>query len=125
MIDDVEAVLNLLAEGLRLFNHTVHAARSGQEGVEIFMRETIDVVICDLGMPDMTGWDVSREVMKLCLDRGVPKTPFALLTGWGDQIREIEKMRSAGVDRIITKPINISQAVDVIQALVKARGNSA
>ena len=84
------------------------------------MRETIDVVICDLGMPDMTGWDVSRQIMKLCLDKGVPKTPFALLTGWGDQIREIEKMRSAGVDRIITKPINISQAMDVIQELVKA-----
>ncbi len=119
VIDDVEAVLNSLAEGLRLFNHTVHAARSGREGVELFMRETIDVVVCDLGMPDMTGWDVSRQVMKACLDRGVPKTPFALLTGWGDQIREIEKMKSTGVDKIITKPINISQAMHVIQELVK------
>jgi signal transduction histidine kinase/ActR/RegA family two-component response regulator len=124
LIDDIEVVLNSLADGLRLFNHTVHTARSGQEGLEIFMREPIDVVICDLGMPDMTGWDVSRQLKKLCLDKGVPKTPFALLTGWGDQIREIGKMRSAGVDRILTKPINMSQVVDVIQALVKPRQNS-
>ena len=124
LIDDVEEVLNSLTEGLRLFGHTVQTARSGQEGLEIFMRETIDVVICDLGMPNMTGWDVSRQVMKLCSDRGVPKTPFALLTGWGDQIREIEKMRSAGVDRILTKPIDISEALDVVQALVKARENN-
>jgi signal transduction histidine kinase/ActR/RegA family two-component response regulator len=121
VIDDVEEVVNLLAEGLSLFNHAVHKALSGQEGLEIFMREVIDVVICDLGMPNMTGWDVSNKVMKLCSDKGVPKTPFVLLTGWGDQIREIEKMRSAGVDRILTKPINISQAGDVIQKLVKAR----
>jgi CheY-like chemotaxis protein len=125
VIDDLEVVLSSLADGLRLLNHTVRTARSGQEGVEIFMRETIDVVICDLGMPDMTGWDVSKRLMKLCLDKGVPKTPFALLTGWGDQIREIGKMRSAGVDRILTKPINITQVADVVQALVKVRRNSA
>jgi signal transduction histidine kinase/CheY-like chemotaxis protein len=124
VIDDVEEVVNLLAEGLSLFNHTVHKAISGQEGLEIFMREAIDVVICDLGMPDMTGWDVSRQVMKLCRDRGVPKTPFALLTGWGDQIREIEKMKSSGVDRIITKPVDILQTMDAINHLVKARENS-
>jgi signal transduction histidine kinase/FixJ family two-component response regulator len=118
VIDDVEEVVNLLADGLSLFNHAVHKALSGQEGLEIFMREAIDVVICDLGMPQMTGWDVSRQVMNLCRDRGVPKTPFVLLTGWGDQIRETEKMRSAGVDRVITKPIDVSQAMDVIYALV-------
>jgi signal transduction histidine kinase len=120
VIDDFEEVLNLLGEGLRLFNHTVHTARSGQQGVEIFMREPIDVVICDLGMPDMTGWEVSRQIAKLCIDRGVPKTPFALLTGWGDQIRETEKMRSTGVDKIITKPINIPQAMDLVYALVRS-----
>ena len=124
LIDDVEELLNSLAEGLRLFNHNVHAARSGQEGLETFMRESIDVVICDLGMPNMTGWDVSRRIMKLCAHRGVPKTPFALLTGWGDQIREIEKMRSTGVDKILAKPIDISEAIDVIQTLVKARESS-
>jgi signal transduction histidine kinase/ActR/RegA family two-component response regulator len=124
VIDDVEEVVNLLAEGLSLFNHTVHKALSGQEGLEIFMREVIDVVICDLGMPDMTGWDVSNKVMKLCRDKGVPKTPFALLTGWGDQIRETEKMRSVGVDRIVTKPVDISQTMDVINQLIKAREKS-
>jgi CheY-like chemotaxis protein len=109
-----------VTEGLKLFNHNVHAARSGHEGLEIFMRESIDVVICDLGMPNMTGWDVSGRIMKLCAHRGVPKTPFALLTGWGDQIREIEKMKSTGVDRILAKPIDISEAIDVIQTLVRA-----
>ncbi len=118
VIDDFEEVVDLLAEGLSLFNHTVYKALSGQEGLEIFMREAVDVVICDLGMPDMTGWDVSAKVMRLCNDRGVPKTPFALLTGWGDQIKETEKMRSAGVDRIITKPVDILQTMDAINQLV-------
>jgi hypothetical protein len=44
VIDDVEEVVNLLAEGLSLFNHTVHKALSGQEGLEIFMREVIDTI---------------------------------------------------------------------------------
>ena len=106
-IDDVEAVLGLLAEGLRAFNHTVHTALSGQEGIEIFERTPVDVVICDLGMPGMTGWEVGRRLKQICADRGLPKPPLLLLTGWGDQIRETEKMSSSGVDLIIGKPVDI------------------
>jgi FixJ family two-component response regulator len=122
VIDDVEAVLNSLAGGQVIQPHSSRGPFRPRR--REFSHQTVDVVIVISGCL-MTIWDVSRHVMKACLDRGVPKTPFALLTGWGDQIREIEKMKSAGVDRIITKPINISQAVDAIQALVRARPNSA
>ena len=121
VIDDIEEVLNLLAEGLREFNHTVHAARSGREGLEIFRREAIDVVVCDLGMPGMTGWEVGRRIMEVCREIGLTKTPFTLLTGWGDQVRELAKMRSAGVDRILVKPIDVPRLLDVLQELVEAQ----
>ena len=121
VIDDMEEVVNLLAEGIREFNHTVYAARSGEEGMEIFMREAIDVVVCDLGMPGMTGWEVGRRIKEVCRERGVTKTPFALLTGWGDQVREASKMKSAGVDRILVKPTDVPKLLDALQELVEAR----
>ena len=117
VIDDIDEVLTLLVESLREFNHTVLPARSGQEGIEIFMRKPIDVVICDLGMPGMTGWEVGERISEWCRKKGVVKTPFALLTGWGDQVREIAKMRSAGVDRILIKPIDVPKLLDALHEL--------
>ena len=62
-----------------------------------------------------------KDFLNLCLDRVLPKTPFALLKRWGHQINEIESMRSVGVDKIIIKPINMSEALGVINALVRPR----
>ncbi|HTY26269.1 MAG TPA: response regulator, partial [Desulfomonilaceae bacterium] len=76
-----------------------------------------DVVICDLGMPGMTGWEVGKRISEWCREKGVVKTPFALLTGWGDQVREIAKMRSAGVDRILIKPIDVPKLLDALHEL--------
>lgn len=114
----MEAVLGLLAEGLRGFNHTVHTARSGQEGIEIFERTPVDVVICDLGMPGMTGWEVGRRLKQICADRGLPKPPMLLLTGWGDQLGETEKMSSSGVDLIIAKPVDIPALLEALAQIV-------
>jgi signal transduction histidine kinase/CheY-like chemotaxis protein len=119
VIDDVEAVLDLLADALRECKHTVHTAQSGEEGIEIFKGRPVEVVICDLGMPGITGWEVSKQVAEICENRGIPKTPFVLLTGWGDQVREIERMSATGVNRILTKPVDLPQLLETIRGLVR------
>jgi signal transduction histidine kinase/CheY-like chemotaxis protein len=117
-IDDVEAVLGLFADGLTAFNHTVYTACSGQEGIEIFERTPVDAVICDLGMPGMTGWEVGRRLKQICSDQGLQKPPLVLRTGWGDQLRETEKMNSSGVDRIIAKPVDIPVLLEALALIV-------
>jgi len=118
-IDDSEPLVDLLADTLREFNHTVLAALSGQEGIRTFKDNPVDVVICDLGMPGMTGWDVAEQLREICRQRGVPKTPFVVLTGWGDQVGETEKMKKSGVDRILTKPVDVPELMEALHELVQ------
>jgi len=117
-IDDVEPILELVAETLRALNHSVLTAPSGAEGLRLFKDQSVDVVICDLGMPGMTGWDVGRQIEQICRNKGMPKTPFVLLTGWGDEVKDSAKMRESGVDRIVAKPFEIPQLLQLIREVV-------
>jgi PAS domain S-box-containing protein len=118
-IDDMQLLLSMLKEGLTEFGQTVLTALSGQEGLELFKRHEVDLVICDLGMPELNGWQVGKAIKNLCREKGVPKTPFILLTGWSGQFDEEQKMIESGVDAIVEKPVDISKLVGVIRDVVK------
>ncbi len=117
-IDDVEPILDLVAETRTALNHTVYTASSGAEGIRVFRNHPVDVVICDLGMPGMTGWEVGKQIEKICRDRGVPKTPFVLLTGWGEEIKNSVKMHESRVDRVMAKPFEIAQLLQLLREVV-------
>ena len=108
-------------EGLLSQNkHTVVSATSGKRAVELFKDSQFDIVICDLGMPDMNGWQVGKAIVDICREREAPKTPFILLTGWGGQNAEKEKIAESSVDHIIEKPIEINRLIRVMESLVQS-----
>lgn len=117
VIDDMEAILGSLKEGLTHFGHVVFTASSGEEGLAIFNENSIDLIICDLGMPRMNGWEVGRKIRSICDERHTPKTPFILLTGWGGQKTEVEKIGESGVDAVVEKPVNIANILTVIREI--------
>jgi PAS domain S-box-containing protein len=117
VIDDMQAVLDLLKAGLTRSGHVVVTASSGQQGLDIFKENPIDLVICDLGMPGINGWEVGKIIRSLCEERGIPKPPFILLTGWGGQKTEAEKISESGVDAVVEKPINIGSLREVVRQL--------
>ena len=117
IIDDMEPILTMLGDGLKEMGQTVYSAVSGKEGIEIFSRTPIDLVICDLGMPDMNGWQVGETIKSMCRQKGVPKTPFILLTGWGEQLDDERKIADSGVNRIMGKPVAFSELFQAIQDL--------
>ena len=61
------------------------------------------MVISDLGMPGMSGWDVGKAIRSICREKGIPKPPFILLTGWGGQELEKEKIAESGVDAVVSQ----------------------
>ena len=93
--DNREAMATLLGLG----GHHVTAAPSGHDGLRQFQPDSFDVVLTDLGLPDMTGWEVARHVKELS-----SKTPVALITGWGLNLAQ-EEIERRGVDLLIKKPI--------------------
>ncbi len=122
-IDDMEPIVEMLAEVMTQVGHKVLTATSGADAVEIFKQNKIDMVICDLVMPGMDGWKVGQAIASICAERGEPKTRFILLTGWAGQTMEQELIRKSGVDALFEKPIDIKKLLDTMGKLtVQATG---
>lgn len=123
LIDDDKPVVNILGKGLTRLGNKTFVAFSGPQGLEILEEHTVDAIICDLGMEGMDGWEVSGEVLSVCVERGIPKPPFILLTGWAGQLAEDEILYHPHVDRIVEKPITIVNLLDIVRKEIE-RGAS-
>ena len=101
VIDDELQVRATLAEMLEEQGHSVTQAPGGREGLSYLESnpELVDVVISDLGMPDMNGWDVAKSIQGRW-----PKLPVGLITGWGET--EITHEERSRVNFVITKPFD-------------------
>ncbi len=118
VIDDIVLIVMHLKGILTKHGQTVFSAKSGEEGMEIFKNNKIDIVICDLGMPGMNGYEVGKAVRTICQERGIPKTPFILLTGWDIKSEEQELIES-GVDAILKKPLDANKLLAHISKVVE------
>ncbi len=114
VIDDAPVIVMHFEGILTAHGHQLFSALSGEEALEIFSNNKIDMVICDLGMPSMNGWEVGKAIRAICKERGMRKTPFVLLTGWGGQDLEQEKIIESGVDSIVEKPIDNKKLMAVV-----------
>jgi PAS domain S-box-containing protein len=115
VIDDEETVRNVLSKMLVQFNHQVTVAGSGEEGIRLFGEKTFDMVLTDLGMPEMSGWEVCKSIKGM-----KPSTPVGMITGWGLEVDPYKK-DEAGVDFIITKPFDFKQIIHVVSETMKLR----
>jgi GAF domain-containing protein/anti-sigma regulatory factor (Ser/Thr protein kinase) len=112
VIDDEVSVLDIVAEVLSARGHAVTVAPGGREGLLSFSSGGYDLVMTDLGMPDMNGWDVLRAVKE-----SRPATPVLVLTGWGDTAAAPSGARPDGV---LTKPFHLKRlATAVSEALAR------
>jgi len=107
-IDDQAVILDLLAAMCQSLGYKIFAARNGMEGLKIFETHRPDIVISDLSMPGMSGWDLATKVKALS-----PETPVIIITGWGITV-DSDKMKQAGVDFILHKPFRLEQLSDLI-----------
>jgi two-component system, cell cycle sensor histidine kinase and response regulator CckA len=117
VIDDMQPVLRMLENGLKKYHQTVRTALSGHQGIKLFRESMPDVVVCDLGMPGMDGWEVGKHIRSICRETNIRKPAFILLTGWGGQMDERDKIAQCGVDAIVEKPVDILELERVMREL--------
>ncbi|HEY2956573.1 MAG TPA: ATP-binding protein [Candidatus Eisenbacteria bacterium] len=98
VVDDERAVRDLLVEMLVMLGHRGVACDGGETALSRFRPGAFDLVLTDLGMPGMSGWQVARSVR--ALDSGVA---LAFITGWGEEVGTAA-LREAGVDMVVSKP---------------------
>jgi DNA-binding response OmpR family regulator len=113
VIDDDERVRTLLRNILLFGGYRVIEASDGESGMRHLEKGGFDMVLTDLGMPGMNGW----EVTKLIKTR-IPQLPVALITGWGTDLDE-KKIKESGVDWIIGKPFQVNEILEVVNLFKK------
>jgi len=119
VIDDDLNIASLLERICAKAGHRVFKALSGDEGLVIFDREHVDLLLCDLGMPGMNGWDVGKAIRSVCQQKGITKPPFILLTGWGGQELEREKIAESGTDAVVAKPIDSATVIATVREVAE------
>lgn len=100
--DNVDAA-QMLSDLLELSGNEVTVAACGREALEALRRRRVDVVLCDLGIPDMSGYEVARAVRA---DPSLRDTPLVAVTGYG-QPEDRRRTAAAGFDDHLTKPVDL------------------
>jgi CheY-like chemotaxis protein len=113
LVDDDPNVNEVLELMLSQIGYDVTAVSHGQEAITLFKQGNYDLVITDLGMPDVSGWDVAEAVKQRS-----PETPVVLITGWGVQVDSAQRDK-AGVDGVIAKPFSRQTLSDEMVRLLK------
>ncbi len=116
VIDDEPEVAAVVQEVLSLEGHSVDTAFSGSDAIRMVRVTSYDLVLTDLGMPDMSGWDVAREVGEIR-----PDVPVALVTGWGSSLDE-QEVRRRGIAAIVHKPFEADELVRVALEVMARAG---
>jgi PAS domain S-box-containing protein len=118
VIDDEPEIAELLEEILAAEGHTVNTAVNGSDGVKLAALSEYDLVITDLGMPDLSGWEVARRI------RGrSPELPVVLVTGWGATL-DADDVREAGIAEVVHKPFEIDEILRATSRLLRGEGSS-
>ncbi len=117
VIDDEKEICIIVTKILTGAGHKVFTAQTGKGGIEIFKNNHIDLVLIDLTMPDMSGWEVARSIHNLELRKRY-KTPMAIFTGWGDTL-EPAKLAKTGVKMVISKPLDNNQLLNIVRQTVQ------
>ena len=115
VVDDEAPVRAVLGDILESAGHVVVTLGDGGEAIARFAAERFDLVVTDLAMPRVSGWQVARAVKQTA-----PHVPVFLVTGFGVELTA-EERRAHGVDLVLVKPLQIQEIVDAV-AEVAARG---
>lgn len=120
LIDDDDNIREVISDMLEYLGHKVMSVPNGDKGIEMFGQQEFDLVITDLGMPGLSGWDVVR----ICKNSR-PDVPVVMISGWGNQINEETAARSQ-LDGILAKPFEMSKIKTMLDSILsaKAEGDS-
>ena len=118
LVEDNELNRDMLSRRLVRRGYTVITAQDGARGHAMACSHVPDLILMDIGLPEMDGWQVTRLLKSNARTRGIPiiaLTAHALLT-------DREKAREVGCDDYDTKPIEFVRLIDKVEALLTAKG---
>jgi signal transduction histidine kinase/CheY-like chemotaxis protein len=118
VVDDNSVNRKILARQLELAGATTDAAAGGEEALDLWRKGTYDLVLADLQMPSMDGFELARRIRESeRIDRR-SRTPILAVTASALEDQE-HKSRAVGMDGLITKPVGIEQLKATLDVWLK------
>ena len=118
LVEDNELNRDMLSRRLVRRGYAVITAHDGAQGHATACLELPDLILMDIGLPEMDGWQVTRLLKSNAQTRGIPiiaLTAHALLT-------DREKAHEVGCDDYDTKPVEFARLIQKIETLLVAKG---
>jgi len=119
-VEDNDDNIYMLKSRLTRAGHTVIIASDGAQGVALAASERPDLVLMDLSLPVLDGWEAARRIKSAPETSGIPIIALTAHAMPGDQ----EKALASGCDDFDTKPVDISRLLGKIRALAPAGSTS-
>ncbi len=112
IIDDEAPVRDLLADIVMALGHEPTSYGTGLEAISAYVPGSYDLILTDVGMPGLTGWQIADVIRALD-----PDVMLVFVTGWADDVSP-DALAEAAVDRMIAKPFSIEDVQQAIEATV-------
>jgi CheY-like chemotaxis protein len=114
VVDDEEHIVMILKDSLEFSGFQVTTAYDGLDAMEQVALERPDLIVLDIGMPKLDGWEVCRRLKS---DEKTKSIPIIILTAYA-QTSDQRKGAQLGADRFITKPCDLTYLVEEINTLL-------
>ena len=116
IVDDEPEMVRGLEDNLRFEGYQTISASDGTRGVHLALTEAPDLVLLDVMMPGMSGWDVCRELRTKGLD-----VPVIMLSARGEEVDRVRGLE-LGADDYVTKPFGLRELLARIRAVLRRPG---
>ena len=110
IVDDNVDSAEMLSMLMDYHGHSAHVATTGRQAIDIAGTTALDVVFLDIGLPDMSGYEVAAELRKI---PGLGKAKFVALTGRGADADKLSAA-AASFDHHVTKPASLERLIEIL-----------
>jgi DNA-binding response OmpR family regulator len=114
-IEDHPEMIDLIRLVLRRQGFVVEGALGGREGLRIMREHPPDLVLLDLMMPEMDGWEVYRQIRA---DETLKEIPVIAVTAKAQSIDRILGLHIAGMDGFVTKPFQLDELISNVERVL-------
>ena len=116
IVDDEPEMLRGLEDNLQFEGYQTVTAGDGKKGLALALSEAPDLILLDVMMPGMSGWDLCRELRRRGLD-----VPVIMLTARGEEVDRVLGLE-LGADDYVTKPFSLRELMARIRAVLRRPG---
>ena len=118
LIEDNEMNRDMLSRRLTKRGYAVVMAIDGQQGIDMAVAEKPDLILLDMSLPVVDGWEAAKQIKANPLSAGVPLIALTAHAMAADR----ERAMSAGCDDFDTKPVELPRLLGKMEILLKAKG---